>query len=314
MRGRIDTHHHFYPPKYLTAAAEHLRQVTHVHFPRIQQWTASQAIEAMDRDGIDAAVLSIAGPGIWFGNLTATRRLARECNDYAAELARDHKGRFGIFAALPLPDVKGSLEEIEYAFDVLKADGIGLVTNYESKWPGDSAFAPVFDELNRRNAVVYFHPTAAAAFEGILPHVPSPMIEFPVDTTRAITSLLFGGTLSRCPDIRFIFSHGGGVLPMLAGRIEAITRNRPDLAERVPNGVMHEIKRLYYDIASVNHVIAFNAVRQLVGTSQLLFGTDFPFWSPQVAISGLEAFGLPASERRAIERENALAMMPQLIR
>jgi predicted TIM-barrel fold metal-dependent hydrolase len=311
MRGRIDTHHHLYPPKYLTVAGEHIRQVTHVHYPRISKWTPGESLEVMDRDGIATAVLSISAPGVWFGNLAATKRMARECNDYAAELARDHQGRFGVFAALPLPGVEASLQEIEYVFDVLKVDGIGLVTNYENKWPGDASFAPVFDELNRRKAVVYFHPTAAAAFEGILPDIPSPMIELPFDTTRAIVSLLFGGTLSRCQDVRYIFSHGGGALPILAGRIDGIARNRPDLMARVPHGVMHELKRLYYDIAGVNNPIAFQAAKQLVGTSQLLFGTDYPFWSPQAAISGLDGFGLPASERRAIERENAIGLMPQ---
>jgi 6-methylsalicylate decarboxylase len=311
MRGRIDTHHHVYPPKYLSVAAEHIRQVTHVHFPRIQKWMPQQAIEAMDRDDIATAVLSLSAPGVWFGNLAATKRMARECNDYAAELARDHKGRFGVFAVLPLPGVEASLQEIDYAFDVLKVDGVGLMTNYENKWPGDATFAPVFDELNRRKAVIYFHPTAAATFEGLLPDVPSPMIEFPFDTTRAIVSLLFSGTLFRCADARFVFSHGGGALPILAGRIESIARSRPDLMARVPNGTMHELKRLYYDIAGVNHPIAFNAARQLVGTSQLLFGSDFPFWSPQTAIAGLDSFRLPASERRAIERGNAIALMPQ---
>jgi 6-methylsalicylate decarboxylase len=138
---------------------------------------------------------------------------------------------------------------------VLGVDGFGLVTNYGDKWPGDKIFAPVFDELNRRKAVVYFHPTESPAFENILPDIPSPMIEFPFDTTRAITSLLFGGTLSRCSDIRYIFSHGGGALPMLAARIASIAKNRKDLSARVPNGVMPELQKLYYDIAGINHPI-----------------------------------------------------------
>src|SRR5262249_33569219 len=182
--GRIDTHHHIYPPKYLAAAGEHIQRATHVHFPRISQWTPAQSVEAMDRDGIDVAIVSIS-PSLWFGDIAATRRIAREWNEYAGEMARDHKGRFGIFAALPLPDVDAWLAEIAYALDVLEVAGLGLVTNYGDKGPGEKAFARVFDDLNRRKAVVYFHPTESPAFENILPDIPPPMIEFPFDTTRA---------------------------------------------------------------------------------------------------------------------------------
>jgi 6-methylsalicylate decarboxylase len=306
---RIDTHHHIYPPKYLADAGEHIRRATHVHFPRISQWTPAQSIEAMDRDGISAAIVSIS-PSLWFGDIAATRKIAREWNEYAADMVRDHRGRFGIFAALPLPDVDASLEEIQFALDVLGVDGFGLVTNYGDKWPGDKIFAPVFDELNRRKAVVYFHPTESPAFENILPDIPSPMIEFPFDTTRAITSLLFGGTLSRCSDIRYIFSHGGGALPMLAARIASIAKNRKDLSARVPNGVMPELQKLYYDIAGINHPIPFNAIRELVGTSQLLFGTDYPFWSPNVAVAMLTELGVASADRQMIERDNARALLP----
>ncbi len=308
--GRIDTHHHIYPPKYLADAGEHIRRATHVHFPRISQWTPAQSVEAMDRDGIAAAIVSIS-PSLWFGDIAATRKIARDWNEYAAEMARDHRGRFGIFAALPLPDVEASLKEIEYALDVLKVDGFGLVTNYGDKWPGDKAFAPVFDELNRRKAVAYFHPTESPAFENILPDIPPPMIEFPFDTTRAIVSLLFGGTLSRCADIRYIFSHGGGALPMLAARIASVAKNRKDLSARVPTGVLPELKKLYYDIAGINHAIPFNAIRELVGTSQLLFGTDFPFWAPSVAVSILGELAVPPADRQKIERDNARALLPR---
>jgi 6-methylsalicylate decarboxylase len=310
--GHIDTHHHPYPPKYVAEIADQLRTVTHAHFPHIQKWTPQESVEALDKGGIATAILSMSAPGVWFGDLAQTRRMARESNDYMAQLARDHKGRFGVFAALPLPDVDASLREIEYAFDTLKVDGLGLVTNYGDKWPGDKAFAPVFDELNRRKAVIYFHPTAAPAFEGLLPGIPSPMLEFPMDTVRAITSMMFGGTLSRCADARYIFSHAGGTLPMLAGRIESIARNRKDLSAMVPNGVMHEIKRLYYDIAGVAHPIAFNAAYQLVGASQMLLGTDYPFWDPTLASTTLAKLVPDPTERRAIERDNALKLLPRL--
>jgi 6-methylsalicylate decarboxylase len=311
MPGRIDTHHHIYPPKYIADAHDQIARATHVHFPRIAAWTPVQSLDAMDRDGIATSIVSIS-PSLWFGDIAATRKIAREWNEYAAELARSHPGRFAVFAVLPLPDVKASLREIEHALDTLGAVGFGLVTNYGDKWPGDKAFAPVFDELDRRKAVVYFHPTGSLAFDGILPDVPSPMIEFPFDSTRAIVSLLFGGTFTRCAGIRWIFSHGGGALPMLAARITGITKNRKDLTARVPNGVMAELKKLYYDIAGVIDPIPFNAIRALVGPSQLLFGTDYPFWSPNVAVKVLDDLGVAGAEREAIERGNALSLLPSL--
>jgi predicted TIM-barrel fold metal-dependent hydrolase len=138
------------------------------------------------------------------------------------------------------------------------------------------------------------------------------MIEFPFDSTRAIVSLLFSGTFTRCADVRWIFSHGGGALPMLAARIAGIAKNRKDLSARVPNGVMAELEKLYYDIAGITHPIPFNAIRDLVGPSQLLFGTDYPFWSPNVAVKVLDDLAIAGADRARIERGNALALMPGL--
>jgi predicted TIM-barrel fold metal-dependent hydrolase len=312
MSHRIDTHHHILPPRYLEQERERLRGTSHALFPRLVEWTPDRAVETMDRAGIATAVSSISTPGIWFGDAAAARRLARECNEYAARLAGDHKRRFGMFAALPLPDVDASLREIEYALDVLGADGVGLMTNYDDRWPGEPAWAPVFDELERRRAVVYFHPTAAKACTNLLPGLPPATLEFPFDTTRAITSLLLSGTFSRCPHVRFIFSHGGGALPMLAGRLAGFLSVRTDLAARVPNGVLPELRKLYYDVVGVANPVAFGAVRQLAGISQLLFGTDYPFFPPDRTVNGLAELGLGPGDLRAIERDNALALLPRL--
>ena len=244
----------------------------------------------------------------------SSRIFARECNDAAARMQADYPRRFGHFAALPLPDPDGCLREIEYVYDDLKADGIALTTNYIDKYPGDDAFAPVFEELNRRNAVVYFHPTAASFAFNVVPNIPPPTIEFPFDTTRAIASLLLSGTLHRCPNIKWIFSHGGGALPMVATRLEGLVKHRPELSARIPNGVMHELSKLYLDVVGVTTPGALRAVLDIVPMSHLLFGTDFPFWAPETTIKGLAGLKLAAADLQAIERDNALKLLPKLPR
>lgn len=309
---RIDTHHHPYAKVYVAKTGEVLKHTTHAFYDRLTKWHPDQAIAAMDKSGIAVSVLSISTPSVWLGGAQASRDFARECNEAAAEMQRDYKGRFGHFAALPLPDTEGCLREIEYALDELNADGFALTTNYVDKYPGDDAFAAVFDELNRRKAVVYFHPTAASFAFNVIPNIPPPTIEFPFDTTRAITSLLFGGTFHRCPNIKWIFSHGGGALPILASRLAGLAKNRPELNARVSNGVMHELSKLYVDVVGVTTPGALRAVLDIVPMSHLLFGSDFPFWDPDITIKGLAGLKLSAADLQAIERDNALKLLPNL--
>src|SRR6185436_2206054 len=173
--------------------------------------------------------------------------LSRECNEYAARVARDHPGRFGILASLPLPDVEGSLREIEYALDVLKADGFVLMTSYDNRWPGEKEFAPVFDELNRRKAVVLFHPTVAPCCMGLMSGVPDAMVEFMFDSVRAVTSMLYSGTFSRCRDMRFIIPHTGSAIPLLHARIAGKWSWDSESKRLIPEGPVHELKKLFYD-------------------------------------------------------------------
>jgi predicted TIM-barrel fold metal-dependent hydrolase len=306
---RVDTHYHILPDCFMSDddARERLLAVSPPRaISALLDWTPASAIEALDRGGVQAAVTSMPPPG------TSSRALARGCNEFAARLAGDHKGRFGVFAMLPLPDIEGSLREIEYALDVLRLDGIGLLTNCNDRWPGDELFAPIYDELERRKAVVYYHPHMADCCRTLLPGTRPPLIEYPFDTTRAIVSLFINGTLSRCPNIRFIFSHGGGTLPMLAHRIEDQIRTQKDLHERFPNGAIAEFSKLYLDVVSVANPIAFDSVRKLVGIPRLLFGSDFPFWSPEVTVANLAKLNLRPDDLGAIERGNALGLFPRL--
>ena len=187
------------------------------------QMVGRMSLADMDKAGIDTAIISIHNPGVWFGQKDEeSRRLARDCNEYAADLEHDHPGRFRSFAAIPLPDTEGSLREIEYSLDVLKAEGIALWTNYTGKYLGDAAFLPVFEELNRRKAVVYTHPTVPDCCVDMIKGVPVSTLEYAHDTTRTIASLLFGDgqTAARFPDMHFIWSHSGGTLPFLTSRFE----------------------------------------------------------------------------------------------
>jgi predicted TIM-barrel fold metal-dependent hydrolase len=303
--GIIDIHHHFTPP---TRLAE-MRARGIGERPTLE-WTLAKSLDMMDRDGVARAVISV--PNIWMGDRGVVRKVARDCNEYIARVMADHPGRFGLFACLPLPDVEGSLREIDYAFDQLHADGVGVMTSFEDKWLGDPVFAPVLDELNRRKAVVFVHPSIAACCSGILPAVIDATIEFGTDTTRAIASLIFGGTTKRCPDIRFIFSHAGGTVTSLVERFVQLPKMKRDAADNVPNGVVAELKKFYYDIAQTSHPVPLGAILSLVSASQILFGTDFPWRTAAEHSKSLRDFGMPRADIRAIERDNAVKLIPRL--
>jgi predicted TIM-barrel fold metal-dependent hydrolase len=301
---RIDTHHHFSVPKLIAdAAAEGVTQ------PGLQDWTPQKSLDAMDKGGVATSILSISDPGVWFGDNAAARSLARECNDYAAKIMKDFPGRFGLFATLPMPDVEGSLREIEYAFDTLKVDGACLLSSYEGKYLGNPAFAPLMEELNRRKAVVFCHPfCAACGTQTVLSDGQNRGVEFVFDTTRTIVSLLSNATVTKCPDIRFIWSHGGGTVPYITSRLNGV-------AQKLPNGLIPELQKFYYDTAQAFNPYTLPSFKKLVPTSHILFGTDFPLGGGQVtAVSKglIDNGGFSDSELRAIDHENALELIPRL--
>jgi 6-methylsalicylate decarboxylase len=320
--GRIDLHHHYFPPAFLDAQRDAaVRQNRPATLgATLESWSTARTIEAMDRNGIATAILSISTPGPWFGDIEQSKRLARACNEYAADMMRDHPGRFGLFAALPLPDPDATLREIEYAFDTLHADGVAIMTSYATAagttWPGDASLAPVFAELNRRKAAAFFHLGRVGSSQlccgNIVAGVPDVMAETPHEMTRAVMSLLFNGTLSRNRDIRFIFTNAGGTVPMLAGRIAAATRRLgPEFDRLVPNGAEYELKKLFYEVSNATSPASLAAVAALVPPSQIVFGTDYPFVPIEATISGIDAFWADAS-RDPVYRANAATLLPRL--
>lgn len=301
---RIDVHHHMISPGY--SAALKARGQRHI------AWSPQKSLEDMDKSAIATSITSLIQPAVWFGDVPLGRKLAREANEYAARLGRDHPARFGTFATIPYPDTEGSLHEIEYALDTLKAEGFCLMTSYGGKYLGDRSFWPVLEELNRRRAVVYTHPLAPQCCGKIPSGVSVGTIEYAVDTTRTMASLIFEGAAARYPDIRWIFSHSGGVTPFLLSRFQREEATLKDRQQKLPSGLMHELRKFYYDTAQGNHAGALLALLKIAPVSQVLFGTDFPFRDGAEVIQGLAAHGFSSADLRAIDRDNAQRLFPRL--
>jgi predicted TIM-barrel fold metal-dependent hydrolase len=227
-------------------------------------------------------------------------------------MIHDHASRFGSFALLPLPDVDGALEELRYALDVLRLDGVGLFSSCNDRYLGDPLFDPLFDELNRRRAVVFIHPTHCEAPEHTRLHAPPFVVEYVFDTTRAIVNLIFTGTLKRCPDIRIIVAHAGGTVPFLAQRISMLEGHRQGkgVADVIPT-----LRTLYYEIASTTARYPLRALQELIDSTHILWGSDLPFVYGErlrEEVDHWEAYdGFDAAARAAVEQLNALRLFPR---
>jgi predicted TIM-barrel fold metal-dependent hydrolase len=311
---KIDVHQHVFPPEYL-AALERMgvqEEGGGIPFPH---WSAAAAIETMDRFGIQAGVVSVSSPGVWFGDVAVARDLARLCNEYLAGLVREHPTRFGAFASLPLPDTGAAVAEAVYALDTLGCDGVNLLASVADRFLGDPEFEELMQELNRRKAVAFIHPNLHSTSQKLGLEIPGTLFEFIADTTRAVLNLVLSGTLERYPDIRWILSHAGGAVPFLAWRW-TLAEHVPAFKAKVPKGVLTYLRRLYYDTTLSPSPYAMKPVMDLAGPSQILFGSDFPYAPPPVIaaeVEGLERLDVfDAVTRRAMEEANALALFPRL--
>jgi predicted TIM-barrel fold metal-dependent hydrolase len=302
-KTRIDVHHHFLPPEHREVLAKH-------NMGKGPKWSPQMSLDEMDKSGIATAVLSQVQPGTWWGDAEESRKLSRIINEYGAKLVKEHPGRFGLFATISPPDTDGSLKEIEYALETLKADGFGILTSYHGKYLGDASFAPVYEELNRRRAVVYVHPLAPDCCIKVVPGTPPGSIEYATDTTRTIAHLVFTGMSQKYPNIRWIFSHSGGTLPFLTQRF--IQQQKVQKHPFLPNGPMPEFQKLYYELAQGNTKGQLAALFNMVGVSQVLYGTDYPYRDGAEVNGGIANWGFNAADLRSIERGTALKLLPKL--
>ena len=306
-RGMIDVHHHIRPP----GAPETMMRL-------LASWSPDRAVADMDRCGV-AAGMAYSGP-ILSGADAARATKARGWNEYGARIGQDHPRRFGLFASLPFPSVDGSLTEIDYALDHLGADGFGISTSYGDRWLGDRAFWPIYEKLDSRAAIIFVHPNDAACCAPATMTYNAPImdgswIEWPMNTARTIMSLMVSGTLRTYPRIRWIFAHGGGVMPLLIERIKGRCAwpavGEAGLASVFPNGIAAEFERLYFECAQAYAQPNFQAIRTFIPDSHLLFGSDYPIFPLDHATSDFAALAMSRRTRAAISRDSAIALLPR---
>ena len=302
-RTFIDVHSHFLPDFYVEAMrGAGIHDVDGWPVPR---WSAQDALNMMKDNDIAAQVLSLSSPGITFAKGQQARDLARSLNCFLAQTIEEHAPRFGGFAVVPLPDIEASLDEIGYALDTLKLDGVGLLTNYDGIYLGDPLLDPVFAELNRRNAVVFVHPTQPPNFKPLSVGLPAPILEYPFDTTRMVKNLVKSGTLRKYPDIRIIAAHGGGTIPYLFPRI--VTGTGLNTAD--------DYSRLYYDMTATTAPPQTQALRSVASPDRMLIGFDFPFMDVKTVkpiIAGLHLSNFSSSRIFDIQRGTAQRLFPRI--
>lgn len=343
MPGKIDVHQHLLPPRYLEAlvAAGARMMGSGAGAPAVAggsaqwnpwaasggiearqgpravggwlmpEWDPSAAIAMMDEAGIETGILSISAPGVHFGDDAAARELARELNDYQAELVRENPGRFGHFAVLPLPDFDGAVDEAVRALDELHADGVLLLSNAHGRYLGDPAYEPLWAELAARSAVVFVHPTAPLIAQ--LPGMPTALLDFPFDTTRTAVDLVAHGVFDRHPDLRVILSHAGGFLPYAASRFSAAAMFNPGTT---PESIQAGLRKFYFDTALSATPTSLPSLLEFAEPGHILYGSDFPYahpdWSARFDHS-LATYDGPGAERLGeVNRSAAEKLFPRL--
>jgi len=309
--GKIDVHVHYLPESYraVLLAAGHDGPDGIAQIPA---WTAAEHVQMMDRQGIATALLSISSPGVYFGDVTATRDLAREVNEAGRRAVVDHPGRFGLFAALPLPDVDAAIAEIAHCCERLDVSGFALLTHVGGTYLGDPAWEPVFRELDRRRARVFLHPTSPPCWQQTSLGRPRPMIEFLFDTTRAVVNLVLNGVVARYPGIELIVPHAGATLPMLVDRVSVFAQL---LGGDASVDVLRDLGRLHYDLAGFAVPRQLAALLTLTTLEHLHYGSDWPF-TPELGVAmlaqRLATAGEPPGSVIAALRANTERLFPAL--
>jgi 6-methylsalicylate decarboxylase len=307
----IDVHAHYLPEPYRAALIDEGHSQPD-GFPQIPTWSAEEHLAAMNRLGVATSLLSISSPGVHLRDGSATSDRAREVNEAGRHAVVDHPGRFGLLASLPLPDVDAAIAEIAYCCNRLDVAGFTLLTNIGGTYLGDQAFQPVFDELDRRGARLFIHPTSPPCWEHTSFGRPRPMLEFFFDTTRAVVDLVLNGTVARHPGIEFLIPHAGATLPMVADRVSVFSLL---LAVDPTVDVLRDLGRLHFDLAGFPLPRQLDALLTLTTLEHLHYGSDYPFtpeFAAALASERLAEVGDPPGSLVEALRANTEHLFPAL--
>lgn len=283
--SKIDVHVHYLPHAYREALIKSGEKKPD-GFPT-PEWNLDTHLGFMKNLGITTSVISISSPHINFGDEKAAKVLARKVNEDGAEIVNKYPDKFGLFAALPLPNVEYTIEEIKYAVDVLHTDGFALPTNAQGIYLGNPSLDPIFEELDKHKAVIVLHPNKPSSVpEGVNEGLPAPTMEFFFDTTRTVTNMILKGIFTRYPNIKFIIPHAGAFLTTLADRLNPFLQHIPVGEEKIKVNVYDALKGLYYDIAGFSIPRQLENLLEIVDASHLLYGSDYPY-TPEFACKAL---------------------------
>ena len=324
--GLIDVHSHHYPDSYLEACRRPESGLEHYirddgRLVVLQDGAVALAVPQplpgmehrlalMDEAGVDLQVLSVSAPNVF--RLPAPLRvpLTRGLNDELDALAAASGGRLRYFANLPLPDVDASLAELDRVLRGPRAVGVMLCTTVDRRTLDDPLLAPVWEELSRRQAVVFVHPTTACCTEGLGDFALSLALDFLAETTNAVGRLLYSGTLERYPGIRWIFTHLGGTVPFVHHRFDNYAGQFPECRRHIARKPSEQLRELFFDTVST-HPAAMRCAFETFPASQFVFGTDYPHVPGALAVfvETLTAAGLSADDLAKVSRHNAVELL-----
>jgi predicted TIM-barrel fold metal-dependent hydrolase len=338
LRGKIDVHNHFVPPIYAKGSnffrrdslncREKLNISTVVEASggdpsgwKTPKWSASSAQMMMEKINVSVAILSVTAPGVEILPKNADQvRLAREINRYGAQLHDEHPSSFGFFATLPsLLNTEAAISEIKYALDELHADGVTLFTRYgnQNTYLGHASIRPIWEELNKRKAVVFIHPTHPVDINLTNRVLPQPVLDYPHETTRTAFDLVLSGTKRAFPDCKIILSHGGGTLPFLLPRVAELVSRLPESfgSQMSHEQIIEDAKSFYFDLALATSPEVLGTLLKHFSHDRILFGSDMPYAQDGAVMAFnemLDAYPLDENLRLKLAEGNAKELFPRL--